>query len=228
MEKGIGVIIPAAGAGTRLGGVSKPLIEIGGQPVISRILTLFSELDGVKKICLAVPKSTLNKFRQIVLARKMSAMVEIVEGGDERSISVRKAYEFLKGHVAEDDLICVHDAARPLLSEQDLNSVVAAGWKYGAAFLATKIKDTLKFVDSDGFAQNTIDRSNVYGAQTPQVMLSRFLSKAYASVRILSDITDETMLMEKIGVKSFVVESKHLNFKLTTPQDLALLKKLTS
>lgn len=228
MKKGIGVIIPAAGTGTRLGHVSKPLIQIGGGPIISKILSLFCELDGVKKICLATPKSLFPSFREIIRAMKMDMLVEVVEGGDERAISVRNAFEFLKGHVTENDLICIHDAARPLLAKSDLDSVITAGWKYGAAFLATKIKDTLKLVGADGFSQQTIDRSHIYGAQTPQVMLSKLLSKSYEKVNDISGVTDEIMLMEKIGVNAFVVESQHLNFKLTTPQDLELIKKLIS
>ncbi len=159
---------------------------------------------------------------------EIDELVEIVEGGENRAISVRNAFEILYRYVTEDDLICIHDAARPLLAKIDLESVINAGWKYGAAFLAAKIKDTLKLVDANGFSQKTIDRSNVYGAQTPQVMLSKFLSKGYESVGSLSDITDEIMLTERIGVRAFVVEPQHLNFKLTTLQDLELLKKIIS
>lgn len=75
---------------------------------------------------------------------------------------------------------------------------------------------------------STIDRSRVYAAQTPQVMKAGLLSRAYKTVTNISDITDEIMLMEKIGVKAFVVEPHHLNLKLTTPEDLELIKKLIS
>jgi 2-C-methyl-D-erythritol 4-phosphate cytidylyltransferase len=228
MAKGIGVIIPAAGAGNRLGRVSKPLIEMGGRPLISRILDLFRKLRGLKKIYLAVPGEAIHMFAEIVKAMELNGLVEIVEGGEMRAISVRNAYEKLRGHINDDDLVCVHDAARPLLSESDLDSVIAAGWKYGAAFLALKAKDTLKFVDAEHFCTRTIDRSNIYCAQTPQVMLSRFLSQAYKTSLDISKATDEIMLLEGAGVKVFVVEPEHLNLKLTTPEDLELIKKLIS
>lgn len=228
MGKGIGVIIPAAGAGNRLGGLSKPLVEVGGYPLISRILNLFRELRGVKKICLAVPKIAINSFNEILQSSESVELAEIVEGGEERSASVRNAYMCLQNYVNEDDLVCVHDAARPLLTKSDLDSVIAAGWKYGAAFLASKVKDTLKLVDDKNFCVKTVDRSSIYGAQTPQVMLSKFLSQAYKDVSGLSNVTDEIMLMEKISVKAFVVEPKNLNLKLTTPEDLELIRRLIS
>ena len=222
------MIIPAAGAGNRLGGLSKPLVEVGGYPLISRILNLFRELRGVKKICLAVPKIAINSFNEILQSSESVELAEIVEGGEERSASVRNAYMCLQNYVNEDDLVCVHDAARPLLTKSDLDSVIAAGWKYGAAFLASKVKDTLKLVDDKNFCVKTVDRSSIYGAQTPQVMLSKFLSQAYKDVSGLSNVTDEIMLMEKISVKAFVVEPKNLNLKLTTPEDLELIRRLIS
>lgn len=228
MGRRIGVIIPAAGAGTRLGGISKSLIEIGNRPLITGILSLFAEIHDVKKICLAVHKDAILKFEELVKVMELDNLAEVVEGGKERAISVRRAYEHLQKYMAEDDLVCVHDAARPLLTKSDADSVIAAGWKYGAALLAVRIKDTLKLVDGKNFCSRTIDRSNVFGAQTPQVMLSKFLSRAYQSVNDFADVTDEIMLMEKIGVKAFVVESQHLNPKLTAPEDLELIRKLIS
>jgi len=228
MKKRIGVIIPAAGAGNRLGGVSKPLIEVNGRPIISIILKLFATLPEVKKICLAVPKESINHFTEIVEELNLDDLTMVVEGGKERAYSVRNAYKKLQPLIGKDDLVCIHDAARPLLTRYDLDNVITAGWKHGAAFLASKVKDTLKLVDEKNICVKTLDRSNVYGAQTPQVMLSKFLLKAYERITNLSDITDEVMLMEKIGVNAMVVEPRHLNIKLTTPEDIELIKKIIS
>ncbi len=228
MGKGIGVIIPAAGSGKRLGGLSKPLIEIGGRPIILRLLELFAELGDVKRICIAVQPENTSDFKKIVESMELWGLMEIVEGGTERPASVKNAFEDLKKSISEDDLVCIHDAARPLLSKTDLGRVIDAGWKYGAAFLAAKVKDTLKVVDESNFCVSTIDRSKIFAAQTPQVMTSRLLSRAYDAVSDFSDVTDEIMLLERIGVKAFVVEPHNLNLKLTTAEDLELLKKLIS
>ncbi|MCL4510867.1 MAG: 2-C-methyl-D-erythritol 4-phosphate cytidylyltransferase [Bacteroidetes bacterium] len=226
MGRGIGVIIPAAGSGKRLGGLSKPLIEIGGRPIILRLLELFAELGDVKRICIAVQPENISDFRKIVEPMELWGFMEIVEGGTERPSSVKNAFQNLKKSISEDDLVCIHDAARPLLSKTDLDRVIEAGWKHGAAFLAAKVKDTLKVVDESNFCVSTIDRSKIFAAQTPQVMTSKLLSRAYDAVSDFSDVTDEIMLLERIGVKAFVVEPHNLNLKLTTAEDLELLKKL--
>lgn len=224
----IGVIIPAAGAGKRLGGVSKPLIEAGGKPIILRLLALFGRMENVTVICIAAPPSAVAGFRAIASAAQTAPPVEIVEGGSERPLSVKNAFLSIDSSLSDDDLVCVHDAARPLLNLEDLENVIAAGWKHGAALLGTRVKDTLKRVDEKGFCTGTIDRSEIFAAQTPQVMKAGLLRKAYAEVPDCSRLTDEIMLMESIGVNAFVVQTKHLNFKITTSEDLDLLKRLLS
>lgn len=228
MSGKVGVIIPAAGAGKRLGGVSKPLIEIGGKPLIIRLLNLFAGLKSVSRICIAVPPEGISDFSAIAKSSGFADLIGIVEGGAERPVSVKNAYESLSPLLDDDDLVCIHDAARPLLSAEDLKSVIEAGWERGAAFLASRVKDTLKVVDKKGFCESTIDRSTVYAAQTPQVIRSGLLKNAYEKVSDYSGLTDEIMLMEKIGVRAYVVEPRHLNFKITTSEDLDLLRKLIS
>lgn len=229
MSKKIGVIIPAAGSGKRLGGVFKPFIDAHGKPIILRLLNLFAALPEISKICVAVPPDRIPEFREITESTLgLSGLVEIEEGGVERPLSVKNAYTSLSRFLSDDDLVCIHDAARPLLSEEDLNSVIQAGWEHSVAFLAARVKDTLKVVDEKGFCTSTIDRSSLFAAQTPQVMKSGLLKKAYEKVADCSKLTDEIMLMEKIGVKAFVVEPRHLNFKITTSEDLDLLRKLIS
>ncbi len=228
MANGIGVILPAAGAGRRLGGVSKPLIEIGGEPVIRRLLKLFERLQGIKQICLAVPKAEMSAFERAMQPMEFQSFTTIVEGGTERQLSVRNAFQSLKEKLNNDDLVCIHDAARPLLSSEDLDKVISAGWKFGAAFLAAPVKDTLKKVDENNFCESTVDRSGLFAAQTPQVMTAGLLGRAYREISDLTGVTDEMTLLERIGVKSFVVEPSHINPKITTPDDLELLLRLTS
>ncbi len=228
MGSGVGVIIPAAGTGKRLGGISKPLLDLNGEPMIQRVLRLFAELKEIKSICLAVPKTGISDFKGIVESLQLQALVQIVEGGTERPVSVRNAYAQLRSSVDDEDLICIHDAARPILRESDLLRVIEAGWVHGAAFLAVKVNDTLKVVDEQNFCESTIDRSKIFAAQTPQVMKAIFLARAYDAVSDLSNVTDEIMLMERIGVRAFVVEPHYLNLKLTTAEDLELIKKIIS
>lgn len=226
MRKKIAVIIAAAGAGTRLGGVSKPLFKVGGRPLIARLFKLFSELKRVKIICVAIPQADIFQFKQITDSLKLQPLIHIIGGGIERPLSVKNCFDFLSDGLNENDLVCIHDAARPLLSKVDLENVVDAAWDNDAAFLAVKVKDTLKIVDDKNFCVSTIDRSRVYAAQTPQIMKAGLLARAYKTVADISDVTDEIMLMEKIGAKAMVIEPKHLNIKLTTSEDLEIIKSL--
>lgn len=222
------MIIPAAGAGKRLGGISKPLLEIGGRPALLRLIELFANLPGISQICVSAPAGALSDFRQLAESSRFGSLTDIIEGGAERAISVRNAFDALSPQLSNDDLVCIHDAARPLLSEEDLKNVIQAALKHDAAFLASKVKDTLKAVDEKGFCLSTVDRSGLFAAQTPQVIRAGLLRKAYEKLPDYSSVTDEIMLLERIGVKAFVMESRHLNFKVTTAEDLDLLKKVIS
>lgn len=224
----VGVIIPAAGAGKRLGGVSKPLLEVNGRPILLRLLSVFAHRQDISRVCIAVPRGAIKSFRYVVERSDMSQVTDIIEGGAERPLSVRNGFNKLVSHLSDDDLVCIHDAARPLLSEEDLDNVVGGAKKHGAAFLASKVKDTLKIVDEDGFCVSTLDRSNVFAAQTPQVMKAGFLKEAYNRVSDYSTATDEVMLLERINVKAFVVMPRSVNFKITTSEDVDLLRRLIS
>lgn len=228
MSREIGVIIPAAGAGRRLGGMSKPLIEVGGETVISRLLRLFSGISEVKHICLAVQPQDIRLFERLVESADLRSLATVVEGGLERPVSVKRAFQLIRTLLHDEDLVCIHDAARPLLSKDDLERVLAAASNHGSAFLAAPVKDTLKVVTEDHLCQGTVDRSRIFAAQTPQVIRAELLSRTYHDVDDLSGITDEIMLLERIGVKAFVVEPHHINPKITTAEDLELVRKLTS
>ncbi len=228
MSAGIGVIIPAAGAGSRLGGLSKPFIEVGGEAIIYRLLRLFSEATGVKLICLAVQQRDMLIFERLAQSAELRSLVVVTQGGLERPLSVKNAFERIRNSLNKEDLVCIHDAARPLLSQEDLERVLSAASEHGSAFLATQVKDTLKVVDEDHFCQGTVDRSSMFAAQTPQVMRAQLLSRAYDETDNLAGITDEIMLLERIGVKAFVVEPLHINPKITTAEDLELVRRLTS
>lgn len=189
---------------------------------------MFAAVERVEKICVAVSPSSIRQFRSIAQSLDLRDLVEIVEGGAERPLSVKNCFDLISRELLEDDLICIHDAARPLLAKSDLDEVLEAGREHGAALLAARIKDTLKVVDESNLCVSTIDRTKVFAAQTPQVIKTGLLARAYAEVEDIAGVTDEIMLMERIGVQAMVVEPRHLNLKLTTPEDLELIEKFLS
>lgn len=228
MRKSIGVIIPAAGSGRRLGGIHKPLIEVDGKPIIFQLASLFASLPEVNVISIVCQLSDSEKIGKLIRDIPFGGKWEITEGGAERPYSVRNGFISIRKFLNDDDYICIHDAARPLLHLEDLKNVIDAGKRYGAAFLAIAVKDTLKRGDQEGFCVETIKRDDVFAAQTPQIFKVEFLNRAYDSVKDLTCITDEVMLMEFLGIKAKIVLARHPNFKITTEEDVELLRKITS
>ncbi len=228
MKGNVGVIIAAAGSGRRLGGLHKPLIEVGGKPIIFQVASLFATLPNATVICIVCQKSDSEIIRKSIQNIPFGGKWEIVEGGEERAYSVRNGFSAIRMFLKDDDYVCIHDAARPLLHIEDLKKVIEEADLYGGSFLAAPVKDTLKKSDGNGFSVETIKRDDVFAAQTPQVFRVELMDKAYSKVNDLRNITDEVMLMESLGIRVKIVPARHPNFKITTEEDVELLRKITS
>ncbi|MGC8595999.1 MAG: 2-C-methyl-D-erythritol 4-phosphate cytidylyltransferase [Candidatus Kryptoniota bacterium] len=226
--RNIGVIIAAAGSGKRLGGVHKPLIEVSGKPIIFHVSSLFASLSDVSVICIVCQLSDREAIQKAIRNIPFNGRWEFAEGGEERPYSVRNGFRAIRRLLKDKDYICIHDAARPLLHIEDLESVIKGAELHGAAFLAAPAKDTLKRSDSEGFSIETIDRDGVFGAQTPQIFRTELLDRAYSEVKEIGNMTDEVMLMEIMGIKVKIIPARHPNFKITTEEDVELLRKITS
>jgi 2-C-methyl-D-erythritol 4-phosphate cytidylyltransferase len=152
--------------------------------------------------------------------------IEVVEGGHERYDSVAKAIERVK---PEAEFIAVHDAARPCIVDEWIDSVFAAAIKSGAAILATAVTGTLKRIAADQSIAETVPRDGLFEAQTPQVFRRQLLIDAYAR-RGQQSATDDAQLVERLGQKVALVAGSPMNIKITTREDLriasALLKAL--
>ena len=142
--------------------------------------------------------------------------VEVVIGGEERCDSVRNALEKVRPGMS---LVAIHDAARPCLNRQSLNQVIEEASKYGAAILASPIRATVKKVDAGGNKiVETVSRDGLWQAQTPQVFRTEELKRGYASVA--GKPTDDSQVIEKLGISVRIVEGPESNIKITTKDDL--------
>ncbi|MCD6304652.1 MAG: 2-C-methyl-D-erythritol 4-phosphate cytidylyltransferase [Planctomycetes bacterium] len=212
----VSVIVPAAGAGRRFGGKANKIFERlgGGQPVFIRTLEAFTSRDDVCQTLLVVAEADMGHIKERFGANLGFMGVRIVPGGDRRSESVRNAL----AELSEDaELVCVHDAVRPCIAQPWIDEVFAAAAEGGAAILAWPIHGTLKRV-ADGLVRETVDRSGMWIAQTPQVFRRDVLLAAYASGL---DATDDAALVEAAGHPVRVVMGDPRNVKITTPADLA-------
>jgi 2-C-methyl-D-erythritol 4-phosphate cytidylyltransferase/2-C-methyl-D-erythritol 2,4-cyclodiphosphate synthase len=221
-------IIPAAGSGSRFGGQTpKQFVEIAGAPVIVHTLRRFDACRDIDGIIVALHPSEIDAFEQRLKSYGLQKTVRLVSGGAERSDSIRTALEAVK--VWHPELVAVHDAVRPFVTPEQISAVLLRAAEIGAAILALPSTDTIKEVDN-GLIQRTIDRRRIWRAQTPQAFRYELLLRANSEARAAglppAITTDDSLLVESIGVSVAVVEGSPNNIKITTPEDLVLAEKL--
>lgn len=224
------VIIPAAGLGTRMASSSgdrsksKQFFELQGTPILIHTLRKFAANRQVGEIVVALRKNETAGFLQQVAPEKFSTPVRVVEGGEHRQHSVANALASLQA--ADDDIVLVHDAVRPFVSDETIDGVIAAVKKYDAAIAGIPAIDTVKQVDrtSDGaVVLATVPRERMVLAQTPQGFRFGLLKKVFDEATADGFIgTDEASLVEKSGGTVHVVMGSANNLKITTPGDLEL------
>jgi len=214
----VSVIVPAAGAGERFGAKRNKIFErIGDQPVFIRALEAFSTRDDVCQMLLVVSEVDMEEMKSRFGGHLGFMGVRIVQGGPTRPQSVRNA---LAEVADEAELVCVHDAVRPCISPLWVDAVFAEAARSGAAILAYPIHGTLKKVDESGVIDETLCRSGLWEAQTPQVFHKDILVDAYAGQ--IDDVTDDAQLVEAAGRPVAVVTGDPRNIKITTRADLSL------
>lgn len=212
-------ILLCAGRGERLGaGVPKAAVPLAGRPLFAWSLETLGRCADVDSIVVVGPVRTL---RDRLAASGLAApkLAAWVEGGAERQDSVAHGLAALP---ADCDLVAVHDSARALVSEAVVARAVAAARASGAAIAAMPLADTLKRVE-DGVIHGTPARAGLWTAQTPQVFRRDWLEAAHAAAH--GTATDDAALVEAIGHPVHVSPGDALNFKVTTPGDLALAER---
>ena len=230
------VIIPAAGLGTRMsspvvkGGkpaATKQFVELNGHPVLLHTLRAFARSEEVDEIFVALRESEIAAFRDR-LERETTEILKkrtvLLEGGENRQQSVANGLAAVPA--APDDIVLVHDAVRPFVTEGIIREVIAAAKKHGAAIAGVPAVDTVKQVDrtADGaLIKATIPRERVVMAQTPQGFNYDVLKRAFDEATRDGFLgTDEASLVERSGHPVAVVMGSARNIKITTPADLEL------
>jgi 2-C-methyl-D-erythritol 4-phosphate cytidylyltransferase len=216
----VAVIIPAAGAGKRFGGnVKKPFALLDNRPIFIRSVELFINREDVIQTILTVAPDDYDVVREKYAANIMIMGLKLVNGGTERSDSVRAA---LASVDEQAELVCVHDAVRPCVLESWIDAVFAEATKSGAAILAAPLTGTIKRVAGSGMIDETVSREGLYEAQTPQVFQRELLVKAYAALPGEARPTDDAEVVERFGHAVSVVPTDHRNLKITSPGDMTL------
>ena len=208
------MILVAAGSGVRLGRPEpKAFVPLRGRPLLSWTLETLSTIPFAGRVIAAPPE-------RLEEARRLAGEGKVVAGGATRAESVRRAFE--AAGVAGDNVIVVHDAARPFVTPSEVRAVIRAAEETGAAIAAIPIPDTVKSVER-GLVTGTLDRSKLWLAGTPQAFRGHILARALEANR---EATDEAALCEELGFPVTAVPVSRFGFKITAPEDLEVAEAI--
>ena len=218
--KKIGAVIPAGGRGRRIGGARpKQLIRLLGKPILLHTLERFELSPEIDTIVISVSPEIKDEVEDIVRQSKLSKVSGIVNGGEHRQDSVWNGIDVLEKERV--DYILIHDAVRPFVTAECLRGVISESIKHGAAVVAVRPKDTVKQSAEGGFVGGTLERENVWIAQTPQGFQFSLIHTAFCRAREEGIYaTDDSSLVERLGIKVRIVEGSYDNLKISTAEDL--------
>jgi 2-C-methyl-D-erythritol 4-phosphate cytidylyltransferase len=213
LKQEISAIIVAAGSSQRMG-FDKLAALLDGKPVIQRTLDVFLACEEITEILVVCPPERFELLDQ----KTFTKTVRRIDGGAQRHLSVANGLAAVSPNA---ELIAVHDAARPLVSQADILTTIDAAKNHGAASLARRVTETLKRSDDKGLTLSPVPRENLWFIETPQIFRTDLIHSAYE--HILKEnltVTDETSALEAISVKTQLIASTSPNPKITTPADL--------
>jgi 2-C-methyl-D-erythritol 4-phosphate cytidylyltransferase len=213
----LSAIIVAGGSSERMG-FDKLFAVIAGEPLIAHSIRAFEHAKSVTEIIVVTREQRHDELQRIASGAGFRKIRAIVPGGERRQDSVRAGLDRIDGDAK---YVAVHDAARPLITPEQIELTVEQCRVHSAATLAQPVNDTLKRADADLFVVGTVDRHQLYAMQTPQIFERHLIEDAYRRVyaeKIL--VTDEVSAVERLGQKIALVLNDNFNFKITYPHDL--------
>lgn len=212
-------VFPAAGSSKRMGGgINKNFLELVGEPILIRTLKTFSQVARINFLIVVVAAHEVDIVEKLLRGTEGLKSWRVTVGGSERQYSIANGLKLLPDDAK---IVLVHDAARPLVTVQTINDVIDAAKKFGGAIAALPEKNTIKVVDAEGFVKYTPPRSELVSVLTPQGFKREILLRAYdraAEEKFLG--TDDSSLVERLGVKIKIVAGGYQNIKITTPEDI--------
>ncbi|MCX5697763.1 MAG: 2-C-methyl-D-erythritol 4-phosphate cytidylyltransferase [Candidatus Omnitrophica bacterium] len=224
----VSCIVLAAGKGARFRSrIPKPLLEVERRPIIIRCLGILSLNPSIKEIIVVANPSNRDGIKDRIHRYHIDKVKGVVLGGRERKDSVVCG---LKAISADAEFVLIHDAARPFIDKRLVASVIREAQKTKAAILAVPVKNTIKAICHLPFAREkivarTLNRDELWEVQTPQVFERKLILEAYKRFGHCQ-VTDDAMLVEKLGTRVSVVEGSYDNIKITTPEDLVIAQAI--
>ncbi len=217
-EHFVSAVIVAAGSGTRMGSIAKPLIKIGGKTLLERVVAAFDSCERIDEIIIVEREA--GQFDGMVKAKKP---LNFVLGGKTRADSVKCGVNA----ASRADYVCIHDCARPFITAEEADKLILAAFEHGASCACTKVKDTVKYRSDDEKCYYTPNRDNLIAVQTPQVFKKSIWIVADAIARKNGAVfTDDTGAAEHAGFKVHYIECSSENIKLTDANDVKIAKAI--
>lgn len=204
------VIIPAGGTSSRYGNTNKLLEKIKDKTVIEETVSKFVDFDEITEIIIPANASIIDELKELLTNPK----INIIGGGNTRQKSVYNALQVVKNAY-----VLIHDGARPLIRKDTIDYVLKAVLDKQAVSVMTKTTDTIKEVDKEGRIIRTIDRSKLYNTQTPQAFKTSIIKEAHDKLRD-GNFTDDSSMLEYLGVPVYIVNGSYTNIKITIKSDL--------
>jgi len=218
-------VIPAAGAGERMGaGLAKQFMELEGRPLLAVTVENFERCSAVESVFVVVPPDSVSYCKEEIIKRyALSKVRQVVPGGKRRQDSVRLGLEAAQG---ESDLVLIHDGVRPFVHPEFIARIIQAAFQHRAVIPVMSLKETLKEVGNDGRVKGTMERRSFRLVQTPQAFRYEDILSAHrrAAEENWEEMTDDALLLERMGIPVAVVEGLEENIKITTPYDLELAR----
>ncbi|MGN8897385.1 2-C-methyl-D-erythritol 4-phosphate cytidylyltransferase [Flavonifractor sp. HCP28S3_F3] len=216
-------VVPAAGSSTRMAGRDKILLPLGDQPVLVHTLRALELCPHITEIVVVTRRDLIVPIGQLCRDCGFQKVTKVIPGGETRTQSVLNGVS----EVSKDaELIAIHDGARPLVTQSLLDAVIARASQCGAAAPAVPVKDTIKRA-KDGVVSATLDRSELFAVQTPQVFQADLIRTALArAMEEGAELTDDCGAVERLGIGVALTQGDYRNLKVTTPEDMAMAEAL--
>ncbi|MEN3327232.1 MAG: 2-C-methyl-D-erythritol 4-phosphate cytidylyltransferase [Acidobacteriota bacterium] len=220
-------IIAAAGTGTRMASDRpKQFLQLAGTPVIIHTLKVFEQCESINEVILVLPAAESAGFLSLAAKFGLRKLARVVPGGVTRADSVKRGLMAIRAATAE--IVAVHDGVRPFVTAEEIDAVVTAAQTDGAAILVAPVTDTVKQI-RDSRVLQTLDRGGLRRALTPQCFRYDVLWQAYQAADVTDpSVTDESVLVEKLGIPVSVIEGSPRNIKVTTAEDLLIAEAILS
>jgi len=216
-------IIPAAGSGKRIN-AKKQFLELLGKPIIAITVSVFEECQNIDDIIVVVGKDDIDLTGKILKAFKK--VKHIIEGGDERQDSVYNGISAIKPE-SDDDIVVIHDGVRPLVTKELLAKAVTEVKVSKAAVVGVPAKDTIKTISNENIILETLDRKSIWQIQTPQAFKYTVIKEAYERAKKVGySATDDSKLVERLGIPVKMIMGSYQNIKITTEEDLPIAEAI--